>query len=430
MSIQDIYNLYLQCGSVCTDTRQLKAGTMFFCLKGENFNGNKFAQDAISKGARYVVIDEPEYAIEGKTILTDNVLETLQVLAQHHRKQLHIPVIGVTGTNGKTTTKELLYAVLSRKYKVVATQGNLNNHIGVPLTLLGINAHDTQLAIVEMGANHRGEIAQLCEISRPNYGVITNIGKAHIEGFGSVEGIIETKRALYDYVIKVNGMLFVNHSDDLLMQLAQECTCLTYGNSKEADVMGVCNTKKMYMTFKLPQFNRTISTQLTGSYNFNNAMAAVAAGLHFGVDIEDIVYALISYQPTNNRSQVESIGNYTVIVDAYNANPSSMYAAITNMSGLKADNKVVILGAMRELGAESEAEHEKVVRMVKDNAIDQAYFFGDEYVKTSADPKDVYTDFDVMAQSIKQTLKPYSTILLKGSRSMKMERVLEVLKHE
>lgn len=430
MNIQDIYHLYLQCGSVCTDTRQLKAGCMFFCLKGENFNGNKFAQDAIKQGAQYVVIDEALYAVEGKTILVDNVLETLQALAQYHRKQLHIPVIGVTGTNGKTTTKELLYAVLSRKYKVVATQGNLNNHIGVPLTLLGINARDTQLAIVEMGANHRGEIAQLCEISRPNYGVITNIGKAHIEGFGSVEGIVETKRALYDYVIKVNGTLFVNHCDDLLMQLAQNCTCLTYGSSKEADVVGVCNTKKMYMTFKLPQFNRTISTQLTGSYNFNNAMAAVAAGLHFGVDVEDIVYALISYQPTNNRSQVESIGSYTVIVDAYNANPSSMYAAITNMCGLKADNKVVILGAMRELGAESEAEHEKVVQMVRDNAIDQAYFYGNEYEHTTADAKDVYIDFDAMAQSIIHTLKPNSTILLKGSRSMKMERVLEVLKHE
>ncbi len=430
MNIQDIYHLYLQCKSVCTDTRRLEAGCMFFCLKGENFNGNKFANDAIKQGAQYVVIDEAEYAIEGKTILVDNVLETLQALAQYHRKQLHIPVIGVTGTNGKTTTKELLYAVLSRKYKVVATQGNLNNHIGVPLTLLGINAHATQLAIVEMGANHRGEIAQLCEMSRPNYGIITNIGKAHIEGFGSVEGIIETKRALYDYVIKVNGTLFVNNCDDLLMQLAQNCTCLTYGSSKDADVVGVCNTKKMYMTFKLPQFNRTISTQLTGSYNFNNAMAAVAAGLHFGVDVEDIVYALISYQPANNRSQVESIGSYTVIVDAYNANPSSMYAAITNMCGLKADNKVVILGAMRELGAESEAEHEKVVQMVRDNAIDQVYFYGNEYEHTTADAKDVYIDFDAMAQSIMHTLKPNSTILLKGSRSMKMERVLEVLKHE
>ncbi|MBO4582254.1 MAG: UDP-N-acetylmuramoyl-tripeptide--D-alanyl-D-alanine ligase, partial [Bacteroidales bacterium] len=278
MDIEKLYQTYLQCNGVSTDTRQLQQGSLFFCLKGDNFDGNKFAAQAIEKGAKYAVTDDKQFAAEGKTILVDNTLEALQQLARYHRQQLNIPVLGITGTNGKTTTKELVNAVLSQKLRVVATQGNLNNHIGVPLTLLSINAKDTQLAIVEMGANHRGEIAQLCEISMPNYGIITNIGKAHIEGFGSQEGIIETKKALYDYVGKEQGTLFVNHDDALLMDLSSAVTRLTYGTGQDADVRGVCNAQKLYMTFKLPQFNRTISTQLVGAYNFNNAMAAVAAG--------------------------------------------------------------------------------------------------------------------------------------------------------
>ena len=429
MSIEELYNAYLQCNGISTDTRQSLSGCLFFCLKGDNFDGNSFASQAVEKEAKYVVIDNDKYAIEGKTILVENTLNTLQQLAKYHRQQLNIPILGVTGTNGKTTTKELVKAVLSQKFKVLATQGNLNNHIGVPLTLLNINA-DTQIAIVEMGANHVGEIAQLCEIAMPNYGIITNIGKAHIEGFGSEEGIINTKRALYDYVTRVQGTLFVNHDDALLMKLSDTCTRLTYGNSKEADVRGVCNAQKLYMTFKLPQFNRTISTQLVGTYNFNNAMAAVSAGLHFGVDVEDIVYALISYKPTNNRSQIEYIGGHMVIMDAYNANPSSMNVAINNLAGLKAENKAVILGGMMELGTDSEQEHEKIVQLVKDNHIEQCYFFGETYMNTSADKANVYTDFEHLAQAIKDTLKPNSTILLKGSRLMRMERVVDVLKNE
>ena len=426
MDIEKLYQTYLQCNGVSTDTRQLQQGSLFFCLKGDNFDGNKFAAQAIEKGAKYAVTDDKQFAAEGKTILVDNTLEALQQLARYHRQQLNIPVLGITGTNGKTTTKELVNAVLSQKLRVVATQGNLNNHIGVPLTLLSINAKDTQLAIVEMGANHRGEIAQLCEISMPNYGIITNIGKAHIEGFGSQEGIIETKKALYDYVGKEQGTLFVNHDDALLMDLSSAVTRLTYGTGQDADVRGVCNAQKLYMTFKLPQFNRTISTQLVGAYNFNNAMAAVAAGLHFGLDI---VYALISYKPANNRSQIEYIGGHMVIMDAYNANPSSMNVAIRNLAMLKADNKAVIIGGMMELGEDSEQEHEKIVQLVKDSHIEQCYFFGETYLHTSADKTNIYTDFEQLAQAIKDTLKPNSTVLLKGSRLMRMERVVDVLKN-
>ncbi|MBQ4477503.1 MAG: UDP-N-acetylmuramoyl-tripeptide--D-alanyl-D-alanine ligase [Bacteroidales bacterium] len=430
MEIKDIYSKYLQCTQVCTDTRQLSKGCFFVCIKGDNFDGNTFAKDALEQGASFVLIDNKDYQIDERTILVDNTIDTLQALAKYHRSQLVIPVIGITGTNGKTTTKELLTAVLSRKYRVWSTKGNLNNHIGVPLTLLSIDKATTQIAIVEMGANHRGEIAQLCAIAQPNYGVITNIGKAHIEGFGSVEGIIETKSALYKAVQNVDGTVFVNADDALLMKLSEEITRLTYGTSKQADVCGKCNEKTMYMTFKLPQFNRTISTQLTGSYNFNNAMAAVAAGLHFDVDMEDIVYALISYLPTNNRSQVEMINGQTIIVDAYNANPSSMAVAIDNLDHLKAEHKVVILGMMKELGEDSLKEHAKIIERLKNSSIEQKFLLGDDFCQVSDDKSIVYDNFEDMAKAIKADLLPGSTILLKGSRSMKIERVLDLLKSE
>lgn len=427
MKIEDIYNIYIKCKNISTDTRQIIPHCLFFCLKGDNFDGNSFAQEALLKGADFAVIDNADYYIEGKTILVENVLQTLQELATNHREKLQIPIIGITGTNGKTTTKELLSAVLSRKFKVCATKGNLNNHIGVPLTLLSI-ASDDEIAIVEMGANHCGEIAQLCTFAKPNYGIITNIGKAHIEGFVSVENIIETKFALYQSVNNVDGTLFVNADDALLMKLSSNSIRLTYGVN--GDVVGKCNTKQMYMTFRLPEFNKSVSTQLTGSYNFNNAMSAVAAGLHFGIDIEEIVYALIAYQPTNNRSQVRYIGDNVLIVDAYNANPSSMAVAVENLSQIKAENRVVILGAMMELGEESIAEHEKLVQLIQRKSINQMFFLGGDFLHTSAYPTNFYATFEDLANAIKQSLLPKSTILLKGSRSMKMERVLDLLKDD
>ncbi len=425
-NIEQIYQLYLQASGISTDTRKIKEKSIFFALKGENFDGNKFAKDALNEGAKYAVIDDISVANDdNRFILVENVLQTLQDLAAYHRQKLHIPIIGITGTNGKTTTKELVNAVLSTQYRVVATQGNLNNHIGVPLTLLEIDHKHTQIAIVEMGANHIGEIAFLCQIAQPTHGLITNIGTAHLEGFGSQNGIIETKKALYEAVKHVDGTLFVNADDDLLLQLAGNAKQLTYG--KQGVVKGICNEKKMYMTFRLPEFNKTISTQLTGAYNFPNAMAAVAVGLHFGIDIEDIVYALISYKPTNSRSQVEEIHGHTIIVDAYNANPSSMKEAILNMSKLKSEHKILILGSMKELGTESRKEHEKIIKLIEQQDFEQVYLLGKEYGQTT-NPKILSSDsFEEMVTAIQKNIPSNSTILLKGSRSMKMERFLEIL---
>ena len=422
MSVSDIYNLFLQSSGVSTDTRNIAQGNMFFCLKGENFNGNTFAFQALEKGASTVVVDEPEYKIDERCILVDNTLSALQELANFHRKKSKIPVIGITGTNGKTTTKELVSTVLHQKYTIVATRGNLNNHIGVPLTLLEINPQKTQIAVVEMGANHIGEIHELCQIAEPNLGIITNIGKAHLEGFGSVEGIIETKSALYKSVNQSDGTLFVNADDDLLMRLSLDTKRFTYG--KTGDYQGSCLDNDLLLKLYLPDYKADIQTQLTGSYNFYNAMAAVAVGLHFKVPIENIKSAIETYVPENNRSQICKKNGKTVIIDAYNANPSSMKLAIENIAKINAENKILLLGDMAELGESSLVEHQYIVDLIRRYSFDYVYLLGTEFAQTDADTSWLYPDYEQLKNALEKQLPNQATILIKGSRSMKMERFL------
>ena len=424
-STAELYDLFLNSNGVSIDTRNILCGNMFFCLRGENFNGNIFAAEALEKGASFVVIDQPEYKLDERCILVNNTLSALQSLAHFHRKKLNIPVIGITGTNGKTTTKELIYTVLSSKYRVHATQGNLNNHIGVPLTLLGIDRKSTQIAIVEMGANHIGEIAELCQIAEPNYGIITNIGKAHLEGFGSIEGIIKTKSALYQFIADVNGLVFVNSEDELLIKLSDNIKRFTYG--KSADYKGNCLNDNLLLKLFLPDYNLDIQTQLIGDYNFYNVMAAIAVGLYFSVTVEDIKISLASYTPKNSRSQLVKKGNKTIIIDAYNANPSSMEQAICNLSKLELPAKTLLLGDMAELGKDSVFEHQQIVDLIRKFSFDYVYLFGSEFAKTNVDISWVYNDYEQLKTALKKELPDNAAILIKGSRSMKMERFLEII---
>jgi UDP-N-acetylmuramoyl-tripeptide--D-alanyl-D-alanine ligase len=427
ISIDKLHKLFLQSSGVSTDSRSIEQGNMFFCLKGENFNGNTFAAQALEKGASFVIVDEPEYQLNERCILVGNSLSTLQKLAYFHRNKLNIPIIGITGTNGKTTTKELIYTVLSEKYRVIATQGNLNNHIGVPLTLLEIDENNTQVAIIEMGANHVGEIAELCQIANPNLGIITNIGKAHLEGFGSVEGITQTKIALYQHVASVDGLLFVYSEDKLLIKLSKNIETVTYG--KSGLYKGIPLDDNLLLKLYLPDYETDIQTQLTGNYNFPNAMAAIAVGLSFGVPIENIKSALEAYIPDNNRSQLIKKGDRTIIVDAYNANPSSMELAIRNLAKLQLPVKTLLLGDMAELGENGTAEHQQIVDLIRSFSFDYVYLIGNEFAKTNADSSWIYTDAEQLKKSLEKTLPNNATILMKGSRSMKIERFLEVMNY-
>ncbi|MDR2407515.1 MAG: UDP-N-acetylmuramoyl-tripeptide--D-alanyl-D-alanine ligase [Bacteroidales bacterium] len=423
--VNEVYNIFLQSSGVNTDTKTVMHGNVFFALKGEHFNGNTFAEEALEKGASFAVIDEPKYKIDERCLLVDNVLSTLQQLAHHHRNQLNIPVIGITGTNGKTTTKELINQVLSAKYKVYATEGNLNNHIGVPLTLLNINGKDAQIAIVEMGANHVGEIKELCQIAKPNYGIITNIGKAHLEGFGSIKRIIETKSALYQFVKAIHGTVFVNSDDKLLMDISSDIKRITYGQSGECK--GICKEDNLLIKLVLSDYSAEIQTQLAGNYNFYNVMGAIAVGLYFSVPIEDIKFALERYIPTNNRSQLIKKNNKIIIVDAYNANPSSMELAICNFAKIAASSKSILLGDMFELGESSVKEHQYIVDLIRKHSFDNVYLLGEAFAKTNADTSWLYTDYGQLSTALKKTLPKNTTLLIKGSRAMKMEQFLNII---
>src|SRR5690606_7899062 len=358
MHIDELYRLYRQYPRVCTDTRNILPDSIFFALKGERFNANTFAEEALSLGARYVVIDEAQYQKDERYILVDDVLQALQQLANHHRKQLHIPFIGVTGTNGKTTTKELLYAVLSQKFRVLATKGNLNNHIGVPLTLLSIS-EDVEAAIIEMGANHPEEIAFLCGLAEPTHGLITNVGKAHLEGFGSFEGVKKTKGELYDYLKSHDGVLFLQADNAHLVEMEQARgvnKVVRYGFSEGNDIIGRLEIANPFLTVSWHKNGGTdykITTHLTGSYNTENILAAVAVGDYFGLTATEINAGVEGYVPTNNRSQITKTADNTVIADYYNANASSMAAALDNIAVIAGNKKVIILGDMFEMGEES-----------------------------------------------------------------------------
>ena len=344
MKIEQLHSLFLECGSVSTDTRKIKNNDMFFALKGENFNGNTYAKKALEAGARYSIIDEVEYKTSDKTILVDNVLETLQALATFHRLYLKIPILALTGSNGKTTTKELINSVLTQNFKTTATVGNLNNHIGVPLTLLSMN-QNTEIGIVEMGANHQKEIEFLCNIAKPDFGYITNFGKAHLEGFGSVEGVIKGKSEMYDFLIANNKTIFVNSNDSIQVDKTESATRFTFGNNNsDANIRFKDAQPFVISLFKAEE----IKSQLIGDYNFNNIAAAIAIGQYFKVAITDIKKAIEGYTPTNNRSQIIEKDSNKIILDAYNANPTSMHAALLNFEKQKG-NKIAVLGDMFEL---------------------------------------------------------------------------------
>ena len=424
-----VYKAFREGSRVTTDSREVKEGDIFIALKGENHNGNTFAEKAIAQGARHVVIDETEYNISPRCVLVPDTLHFLQQLAHHHRQQLNIPILGITGTNGKTTTKELCHAVLSKKYKTVATKGNLNNHIGVPLTLLSMDA-DTEFGIVEMGANHPGEIKDLCEIAEPDYGIITNIGYAHLEGFGSYENIIETKSALYKSVMSKEGILFVNSQDELLCRLSEESKRFTYGmEGTLANGEIAQTTPYLVYTLKTRHGHLYIRTKLIGGYNFDNAMAASAVGTYFEVDPLQIQAAMEAYTPSNLRSQLLKTERNTIILDAYNANLSSMRVAISNFAEMKADDKLVIIGEMRELGAISNDAHREIMDLIASHKFPKVFVVGHNF--ESFRNKYTFTTYFPDTEALIEYLKTHevadSFILVKGSRGNKLERIIDYL---
>lgn len=426
MKIEELYNIFLKSTGVTTDTRKISNGNIFFALSGEKFDGNVFAADALSKGCSYAVIDKKEYATDDRFIVVDDCLITLQKLAHYHRSQLNIPFIGITGTNGKTTTKELIAAVLSKKYKILYTQGNLNNHIGVPLTLLRITS-DIEIAIIEMGANHPHEIAFLSNIANPNYGVITNIGKAHLEGFGGFEGVKKTKNELYVHLIEHQGTVFANGENHILTSLLEgkKVEKVFYGNSADS----VCKSKNVksnpFLEFEVENLGPII-TKLAGTYNLENALAAICIGLHFKVPAESIQNALKNYEPSNQRSQIKNTGKNMLVMDYYNANPSSMEAALENFAKMDYPKKAVILGDMLELGSEAEFEHQKVVNKLNTMNLGRKILVGNHFCSVSS-----IADFSCFQNSEEARTyvenNPFEgyMILIKGSRGIKLENIVE-----
>lgn len=426
MNIEQLYSIFLQYPSVQTDTRKLKQGDLFFALKGPNFNGNKFAAQAIESGAAYAIIDEETYQIPGRTILVQDVLQALQQLAKHHRQQLSIPFIAITGSNGKTTTKELIHATLSSTYKTYTTEGNLNNHIGVPLTILKIR-QDAEMAIIEMGANHQGEIASYCAIAQPSHGLITNCGKAHLEGFGGEEGVRKGKGELYDFLRTNKGTAFVMWDYEYLRQMSAGINQLIKYGTSEGDVVGQLHESDPFLSVQFYKgFSGRIQTQLVGSYNLPNVLAAVTIGRFFEVPEEQIKQSIESYAPSNSRSQLMHKGSNKIILDAYNANPSSMKAAIENFSKTDGNNKWLVLGAMAELGQESLQEHQSLVEEIRKHAWKNVILVGGDFLKLTH-PYRSFNSATEAGQWLKEQNVQHSYLLIKGSRSAQMEKVLEFL---
>ena len=430
MNLSALYQIFLDCQLVTTDSRNCPEGSLFIALKGESFNGNAFAGKALETGCAYAIIDEPEYAVEGdqRYILVDDCLQTLQQLANYHRRQLGTQVIGITGTNGKTTTKELISAVLSQSHNILYTLGNLNNHIGVPSTLLRLKAeHD--LAVIEMGANHPGEIKVLSEIVAPDCGIITNVGKAHLEGFGSFEGVIKTKGELYDFLRKKEGStVFIHHDNAYLMNIAGGLNLIPYGTEDDLYVNGRITGNSPYLTFewKAGKAGETyqVQTQLIGEYNFPNALAAITIGLFFGVEAAKINEALAGYTPQNNRSQLKKTNDNTLIIDAYNANPTSMMAALQNFRNMEVPHKMLLLGDMRELGAESAAEHQKIADYIKECDFEEVWLVGEQFAAAEHSFK-TYPNVQEVIKEL-ETNKPKGyTILIKGSNGIKLSSTVD-----
>ena len=428
MKLETVYSYFLESTGICTDTRKIEKGCLFVALRGDNFNGNKFTQQALDKGAFKVIIDDiSQHKNTGETILCKNSLTLLQKLATYHRQELNVPMIALTGSNGKTTTKEIINAVLSKKFKTTATLGNLNNHIGVPLTLLSMTK-ETQIGIVEMGANHKKEIEALCEIAQPNFGYITNFGKAHIEGFGSIEGVIEGKSELYKYISKEKGTLFFNADDPIQNKLL--------GNYPSK--VGFSQTKENFYTLKqidanpyvaLQAAQTNITSNLIGAYNFTNISAGVLIGDFFDIPLNDIKQAIEEYLPTNNRSQLITKGSTQIILDAYNANPTSMMAALQHFNTIKTASKMVFLGDMFELGETAQEEHQDIVDYLSNTNIDEVHLIGSYFSKTKLQVKNChqYKTFEALKSAFKNTIPKDTTVLIKASRGMALERILPLL---
>lgn len=425
MQIEQLYKIYLQYPSVQTDTRKLKTGDIFFALKGGNFNGNAFAEQAIQAGAVCAVIDEPAYEIPGKTFLVDDVLTALQQLAKHHREQFSIPFIAITGSNGKTTTKELVHAVLSTTYKTHTTEGNLNNHIGIPLTILKIKP-EAELAVIEMGANHQKEIESYCVYTQPTHGIITNCGKAHLEGFGGIEGVRKGKGELYDFLKTHNGTSFVMWDYDYLHEMSEGIPSIIKYGTTNADIEGQVIKSEPFLEVNITKGSDagTIQTQLVGDYNLPNVLVAVTAGNYFNIPGPAIKTAIENYTPSNSRSQLVEKGTNKIILDAYNANPSSMKLAIENFAKLPAVNKVLMLGGMAELGEESLPEHKAIAGLIQQHNWRAVVLVGGDFLKFEH-PFTTFTNATEAKNWLQDQHFENTHLLIKGSRSMQMEKVLD-----
>lgn len=424
MTIAELHFHFLNSNGVCTDTRSLKAGQLYFALKGENFNGNKFTKQALDQGATIAIIDDKEFNTDDRTVLVNHVLTTLQQLAIYHRNYLNVPIIGLTGSNGKTTTKELINAVLSQKFKTTATMGNLNNHIGVPLTLLSMDI-DTEIGIVEMGANHQGEIKMLSAIAQPNYGYITNFGKAHLEGFGGIEGVIKGKSELYNYLRDTQGTVFINDNDNLQIEKSSGITNITFG-SESSDIPVLL--KSATPTVTVVTATTTINSHLIGAYNFSNIAASIAMGIHFQVNPKQIKRGIEIYIPENNRSQIIKRETYRVILDAYNANPTSMCAALENLTLHRSSPTIAFIGNMFEVGNTTKEEHQDILDLSARLKIDQVFAIGPDFGQSIPHKnQEVYDGYNAFAKAYSFTIPQGATVLIKGSRGMRMERVLELL---
>ncbi|WP_430467520.1 UDP-N-acetylmuramoyl-tripeptide--D-alanyl-D-alanine ligase [Winogradskyella ouciana] len=426
MKIESLYQNFKKSSGISTDTRKLSEGCMYFALKGDNFDGNEFVEQAFNRGAKYCVVDNNKAVLNDNCFIVDDVLTTLQNLATYHRNEIDISIISLTGSNGKTTTKELINVVLSTQYNVRATKGNLNNHIGVPLTLLSFSK-DLDFGIVEMGANHKKEIEFLSNIAQPDYGLITNFGKAHLEGFGSIEGVIEGKSELYNFLKTNNKTVFVNADDsEQLNQIGKYQNTVRFGKNSNNDCVVEFIEANPFVTIKYDEIE--INSQLIGNYNFGNIAVAVAIGQYFNVTRDNIKSAIENYQPDNNRSEIIQKGSVQIILDAYNANPTSMLAALKNLQQLEAENKYLFLGDMFELGADAEKEHQNIADFAEQNFRDNVYLIGENFSKiTTSESIKKFKKFEDLKPILNKLNLHNSILLIKGSRGMALERILDIL---